>query len=112
MIPPRSLSRNQHPVTKWLKYYNIERDVSSAVRRAFKDGHLTSQPCLICGYAPAEAHHADYERPPLDRLSPPRPSTVTVSKEHWDEWQLTGVLPQAVLRQLNNLPSEAELEPQ
>ncbi len=43
-----------HPVQKW---------AHAATRSAIRRGLLTPQPCEECGAEPADAHHADHERP-------------------------------------------------
>jgi hypothetical protein len=35
----------------------------SALRSALRKGLLKREPCRVCGAEPADAHHADYERP-------------------------------------------------
>ena len=56
---------------------NARARTKMAVRR----GHLTRQPCEVCGAADTEAHHDDYSRP-LDVRWLCRPHHLAHHKEH------------------------------
>ena len=43
--------------------YPEKRRAQKVVARAIKRGALVRQPCIICGHAPAHAHHEDYTKP-------------------------------------------------
>jgi hypothetical protein len=55
MIPPYSIWQRNEP-------WPYGSEVHYAIQRARKEGHLQSQPCIICG-AKGHAHHPDYSKP-------------------------------------------------
>lgn len=46
----------------WANTHSQARAAHAAVARAVRDGHLTPQPCTVCGAEPTVAHHEDYEK--------------------------------------------------
>ena len=66
-VPQRAQSipaeRKPTPQEKWRERNPVAAWAHSALRSALKRGLVEAHPCEDCGATPAEAHHADYERP-------------------------------------------------
>lgn len=59
------------------KYKKLTGNSYNILHHAINQGKIVPQPCIVCGKAPAEAHHCDYNKP-LD--------VIWLCVEHHHEW--------------------------
>lgn len=58
------INRKTLKTTAWrMKFEPIKYKARQKVRMAISRGKIKRLPCLVCGKAPAQAHHPDYEKP-------------------------------------------------
>lgn len=48
---------------RWLDRNPAKKKAACAVSNAVRDGVLLKQPCEVCGFIKAQAHHDDYSKP-------------------------------------------------
>jgi hypothetical protein len=58
----RQRRRRRHQA-KWRKKHSEKYDYRQYIKKLYGAGVLVKQPCEVCGYEPAEAHHSDYSKP-------------------------------------------------
>lgn len=59
----KNRDKKRHYVAKYRRSNPEKFRARSAIRRVVSNEKMERQPCEVCGYFPAEAHHDDYKRP-------------------------------------------------